>query len=188
MMVIYRRCELDSRQLKTVADRKSSLNTLIAIVQFTPPRQTRHRQDCLVLSCLAGGVNRAYLTATLDSSHDNFPSINACAISFIVGKIAEASVPRASRKNKFHHRGISAAPISIPAIFLLLLSSFPRISRNWAVRSPPGRGGWSTSWLTVDRPSSSAVRRRRPRSSSSSWRGPAVCGRSRGQQACGTRG
>jgi len=49
-----RRCELDSRQLKTVADRKFwNLNTLIAIVQFTPPRKTRHRQDCFVVSGVA---------------------------------------------------------------------------------------------------------------------------------------
>jgi len=42
---------LDSRQLKTVAGRKfGSLNTFRAIVQFTPPRQTRHRQDRLVVS------------------------------------------------------------------------------------------------------------------------------------------
>jgi len=27
-------------------------STLIAIVQFTPPRQTRHRQDCFVVSCV----------------------------------------------------------------------------------------------------------------------------------------
>jgi len=48
-----RRCrELDSRQLKTVADRKYSLNTLIAIVQFTPPRQTRHNQNCFVVSAV----------------------------------------------------------------------------------------------------------------------------------------
>jgi len=46
------RCELDSRQLKTVADRKFEvfLNPLIAVVQFTPQRQTRHRQDCFVVS------------------------------------------------------------------------------------------------------------------------------------------
>jgi len=45
-----RRCELDFRQLKTVADRNLSLNALIAIVQFVPPRQTRHGQHCLVLT------------------------------------------------------------------------------------------------------------------------------------------
>ena len=54
-----RRCELDSRQLQTVADRKvSSLNTLRAIVQFTPSHQTRHRQG-RVLPYLAGDVNWA---------------------------------------------------------------------------------------------------------------------------------
>ena len=51
-----RRCELNSRQLKTVVDGKlGSLNTLIAIVQFTPARH-RHDMDRTVL-CLAGGVN-----------------------------------------------------------------------------------------------------------------------------------
>ena len=47
-----RRCELDSRQLKTVADRKSEvcMSTFRAIVQFTPQRQTRRRQDRLVVS------------------------------------------------------------------------------------------------------------------------------------------
>jgi len=46
------RCELDSRQLKTVADRKFvlSLNTFIAIVQFTLAHETRRRQDRLVVS------------------------------------------------------------------------------------------------------------------------------------------
>ena len=65
---LRRRCEFDSRQLKTVAGRKKwSLNTLIAILQFTPPCQTRHRQNCFVVS---GGrcelsIRRTQLRAAL---------------------------------------------------------------------------------------------------------------------------
>jgi len=36
-----------------------SLNTLSAIVQFTPPRQTRHRRDCFVVSGVAVWIESA---------------------------------------------------------------------------------------------------------------------------------
>ena len=47
-----RRRELNSRQLETVADRECEVRTrsVRAIVQFTSPRPTRQRQDCLVVS------------------------------------------------------------------------------------------------------------------------------------------
>ena len=177
----------DNSRLSPTENLKSEHVNSNRPIHTATPDTTQTGLSCLVVS--DGRCESGIFNSHIRQFTRQFPQYsNACAIIFIVGKIAEASVPRASRKNKFHPRGISAAPTSIPAIFLQLLSPFPRISRNWAVRSPPGRGGWSTSWLTVDRPSSSAVRRRRPRSSSSSWRGPAVCGRSRGRQACGTRG
>jgi len=58
-----RRCERDSRQLKTVADKKFEFRTLTrAKVQFTPAHQTRHRQNAVVSSGLAGGVNWALVS------------------------------------------------------------------------------------------------------------------------------
>ena len=53
-----RRCELDSRQLKTVADRKSEVRTRPE-QSSNSHRNTRHDADRTVLSCLAGGVNWA---------------------------------------------------------------------------------------------------------------------------------
>ena len=46
-----RRCELDFRDNSRLSPTENlSPNTFRAIVQFTSPRQTRHRQDCLVAS------------------------------------------------------------------------------------------------------------------------------------------
>jgi len=51
--------ELDSQQLKTVADRTRSLNTFRAIVQFTPAHQTQQRQDHFVVSGVAVWIESA---------------------------------------------------------------------------------------------------------------------------------
>jgi len=57
-----RRCELASRQLKTVADRKFEVWTR-SEQSSSSHRHSRHDTDRTVLSCLAGGVNGALLAA-----------------------------------------------------------------------------------------------------------------------------
>jgi len=56
--VRLRRCELDPRQLKTVAGRKFEVWTRSEQLSHSH-RHAWHDADSTVLSCLAGGVNRA---------------------------------------------------------------------------------------------------------------------------------
>ena len=46
-----------------------SLNTLIALVQFTPPRQTRHRLDCFVVS--GGRCKLGIIWVTREPAHSS---------------------------------------------------------------------------------------------------------------------
>ena len=62
---LRRRYELDSRKLKTVADRKSEVWTR-SEQSSNSHRHTRHDTDTTVVSCLAGGVNWAL--ESVDSS------------------------------------------------------------------------------------------------------------------------
>ena len=62
-----RRCELDFRQLKAVGDRKFEVWTR-SERSCSTHLYTRHDTDRIVLSCLAGGVNRALVELSSKSS------------------------------------------------------------------------------------------------------------------------
>ena len=73
-----RRCELDSRQLKTVADRKFYKVWTRSGQSSYSHRHSRHVTDRTVLSCLAGGVNWALAGKAMRSVVSVCPSSVIC--------------------------------------------------------------------------------------------------------------